>query len=94
MAAKDEGTKKENWKAQFVFQLQGDKTKISSVHDTSVSKLQSTKLLFGLASIFGFSTSSKDVIMAYLQSAGHRMRDLHVNPVKNLNLIQTSFKNF
>ena len=80
LAIKDEGTKKEVWKARFVVQGYRDKLKTSLEHDAPTARQYSTRVLVGLAAIFGFRIFSTDVTQAYLQSAESLMRDLYVKP--------------
>jgi Reverse transcriptase (RNA-dependent DNA polymerase) len=80
LTMKDSGTSKEIYKARYVFQGFRDKKKTSLVHDASTSKQQSTKLLIGLAAIFGYMIFSTDVTQAYLQSAEPLLRDVYIKP--------------
>jgi Reverse transcriptase (RNA-dependent DNA polymerase) len=80
LTIKDSGTSKEIYKARYVVQGFRDKKKTSLVHDASTSKQQSTKLLIGLAAIFGYRIFSTDVTQAYLQSAEPLMRDVYIKP--------------
>jgi hypothetical protein len=59
LAIKDSGTNKEIYKARYVVQGFRDKKKTNFVHDTYTSKQQSTKLLIGLATIFGYRISQQ-----------------------------------
>jgi hypothetical protein len=69
LTIKDSGTSKEIYKARYVVQGFRDKKKNSLIHDASTQKQQSTKLLIGLAAIFGLRIFSTGVTQAYLQSA-------------------------
>jgi hypothetical protein len=69
LAIKDEGTEKEVWKARFVVQGYRDHLKTSLVYYTATSRQHSSRVLIGLAAIFGFQVFSTDVTQAYLQSA-------------------------
>jgi hypothetical protein len=64
LTIKDSVTSKEIYKARYVVQGFRDKKKTSLVHDASTSKQQSTKLLIGLAAIFGHQIFSTDVTQA------------------------------
>lgn len=86
LAIKDGGTSKETWKARFVVQGHKDKMKRSLVHDSPNAKQQSTGLVLGLASIFGFRLFSTDVTQAYLKSADQLMRDVYIKPTKEFEL--------
>jgi Reverse transcriptase (RNA-dependent DNA polymerase) len=80
LTIKDSSTSKERCKARYVVQGFRDKKKTSLVNDASTSKQQSTKLLIGLAAIFGYRILSTDVTQAYLQSAELLMRDVYIKP--------------
>ena len=80
LAIKDQGTSKEVWKARFIVQGYKDKLKTSLVHNSPTSRQYSTRILVGLAAIFGFRLFSTDVTQAYLQSAEKLMRDVYVKP--------------
>jgi hypothetical protein len=66
LALKDEGTPRNVLKARFVVQGYRNQLETSLVHDTTTSKQHSSRLLVGLAAIFGFRLFSTDVIQAYL----------------------------
>lgn len=76
---KDGGTSQEIYKARYVVQGYRDKLKTSLVHDSATSKHTSTKVLVGLAAIFGFRLFSTDVTQAYLQSADKLVRDIYIS---------------
>jgi Reverse transcriptase (RNA-dependent DNA polymerase) len=80
LTIENSGTSKEIYKARYVFQGFRYKNKTSLVHDASTSKLQSTKLLIGLAAIFGCRIFSTDVTQPYFQSAEPLMRDVYIKP--------------
>ena len=86
LAIKDAGTNKERWKARFVVQGHREKLKTSLVHDSPTARQNSTRLIVGLASAFGFRIFSTDVTQAYLQSADSLMRDVYVRPTKEFEL--------
>jgi len=86
LAIKDEGTDREIWKARFVVQGHRDKLKKLLVHDISVARQHSTKILIGIAAIFGFRLFSTDVTQAYLQSAENLKRDIFIDPPEEFNL--------
>jgi Reverse transcriptase (RNA-dependent DNA polymerase) len=80
LTIKDPCTSKEIYKARYVVQGFRNKKKTSPVHDASTSKPQSTKLLIGLAAIFGYRIFLTGVTQAYLQNAEPLMRDVNVKP--------------
>eukprot|EP00171_Calliarthron_tuberculosum_P022102 IDg22102t1 len=67
LSIKDEGSKREVWKARFVVQDYRNKMKTCPVHDISTARHHSIRMLIGLAAIFGFRLFSTDVTQAYLQ---------------------------
>ena len=86
LAIKNEGTKDEVYKARYVVQGYRDKMKTSLVHDSATSRQISTRILVGLAAIFGFRLFSTDVTQAYLQSSSDLMREVYIKPGKEFNL--------
>lgn len=86
LAIKDEGKNKEVWKARYVVEGHRDSMRQSLVHNTTVARQQSTKLVVGIAAIFGFNLFSSDITQAYLQNSEKLMRDVYLNPPKKLNL--------
>jgi hypothetical protein len=86
LALKDEGTEQEIWKARFVVQGYRDKMKTSLVHDAATSKQYSSRILVGLAAIFGFRLFSTDVTQAYLQSSEPLRRDVFIKPASDFGL--------
>jgi hypothetical protein len=78
LTIKYSGTSKEIYMARYFVQVFRDKKKTSLVHDASTSKQQSTKLLIGLAAIFGYWIFSTDVTQAFLQSAEPLMRYVYI----------------
>lgn len=55
-------------------------------HDLSVARQYATKLLVGIASIFGFRLLPTDVTQEYIQSAEELNRQIFINPPKELKL--------
>jgi Reverse transcriptase (RNA-dependent DNA polymerase) len=86
IAIKDEGTDKKVWKARFVVKGYRDHLKTSLVHDTATSRQHFSRVLVGLAAIFGFNLFSTDVTQAYLQSAEKLLRDVYIKPTKELSM--------
>jgi Reverse transcriptase (RNA-dependent DNA polymerase) len=93
LTIKDSGTSTEIYKARYVVQGFRDKKKTSLFHDASTSKQQSTKLLIGLAAIFGYTIFPTDVTQAYLQSAEPLMRDVYFKPSAEFELSVTQVLN-
>jgi hypothetical protein len=89
LTIKDSGTSKEIYKARYVVQVFRDKKENSLVHDAHTSKQQSTKLLIGLAAIFGNRIFPTGVTQAYLQSAEPLMRDVYIKPSAEFELNAT-----
>jgi HSP90 family molecular chaperone len=94
LAIKDEGTYKDVWKARFVVQRYGDHLKTPLVHDTATSRQHSSRVLVGLASIFGFNLISTDVIQAYIQSAENFFETLTSSRRRNFQWDLDSCSNF
>jgi hypothetical protein len=86
LTIKESGTSKEIYKARYVVQGFRDKKKSTLVHDASTSMQQSTKLLIGLAAIFGYRIFSTDVTQAYLQSAEPLMSDVYIKALAEFEL--------
>lgn len=78
LAIKNQGTNKEIWKACFVVQRPRDKLKNHLVHKISVAKQQTTKILIGIAAIFGFRMFSTDVTPVYIQSIENLKRYIYI----------------
>lgn len=68
IAFKDEGSNKQKQNARLVVEIYKDSMKKSFNHNTSVSRQETTKLLVGIAAVFGFSLFTTDATQAYLQS--------------------------
>jgi Reverse transcriptase (RNA-dependent DNA polymerase) len=83
---KDIGTEREFHKARYVVQGHRDKEKTSIVHQNTTAKQKSTRILPGLAAIFGFLLCTHDVQQAYLQLAESLLRHVYLNPHAVLNL--------
>ena len=86
LAINDEGTNRELWKARFIGQGHQDQFKNELVHNIHVVRHQTTKLLIGLAAVFGFRIFSTHVTQAYLQSAESLRRDIFIDPPKEFEL--------
>jgi hypothetical protein len=56
------------------------------VHHSTTAKQHCTRLLIGLAAIFGFQICTHDVQQAYLQSAEDLLLDIYLNPPPVLSL--------
>lgn len=63
----------EVWKAKFVVQGYHDRMKPSLVHERATARQNSTKMLVGLASLFGFRLLATDGTQAYRKSAENLM---------------------
>jgi Reverse transcriptase (RNA-dependent DNA polymerase) len=74
------GTDKELFKARYVARGFNDIGKARPIHDSPVSKAESTRMILSLAAIFGFRVSSADVTQAYIQSAHNLTRDVFLDP--------------
>jgi Reverse transcriptase (RNA-dependent DNA polymerase) len=77
---KDSGTDNEIFKAIYVARGFSDIGKAHLIHDSPVSKAESTRMILSLAEIFGFRISSSDVTQAYMQSTHNLTRDVFINP--------------
>lgn len=86
LVIKDGGTGNEIWKARYVVQGFRDRLKTSLVHDAATARQYSTKVLIGLAAVFGFRLFSTDVTQAFLQSADELMCDVYIQPSKEFEL--------
>lgn len=72
--------------ATFVFQGQKDHTKQSLVITTSVSRLQSTKIVLGIAAIFEFQLSSSSATQADVGMLEELIRDEYLVFQKKMHL--------
>lgn len=67
LSIKDEGKRREVWKARLFVQVFRNKAKSSLVSDSTNAKHHSIRILVGLASVFGFMIFSTYVTQAHLQ---------------------------
>lgn len=86
LANKDERTNEQLWKARFFVLEHKDSMKESLIRNNAVDRQQSAKIIFGIAAIFGFKQYSLDVTQTYLKSSEKLIRDVHLNPPKEMNL--------
>jgi Reverse transcriptase (RNA-dependent DNA polymerase) len=80
LTIKDSGTDNEIFKARYVARGFNDIGKAHLIHDSPISKAESTRMIVSLAAIFGFRISSSDVTQAYIQSTHNLTRDIFINP--------------
>lgn len=85
MVIKDKGGE-ERFKARFVIQGFRDPDKKSMLHPATNITIPKMRLLFALASIFGFRVWTTDVTMAFLQSATKGMRKIFVEGLPEMEL--------
>lgn len=86
LAIKDEGTKRETWKARLIVQGYSDRLKNSLVHDIPNVRPRSLRLTLSLSAILKFRIFSSDVSQAYLQSDEPLDRDFYIRPTPDFNL--------
>lgn len=83
---KDTETNQPRLKARFVIHGNRDKDKNILVHTSTTVKYSSTTLLVALAECFVFLIWSQDISQAYLQSESELIRDVYLNPGKDLEI--------
>lgn len=89
LAIKHKDTGETKLKARFVVGGHRDREKRELVHVSNTVKHSSLRLLVAVAAIFGFDLWSMDVRQAYLQAATPLLRDVYVEPPRDvLNLNQ------
>lgn len=74
------------FKARFVIHGNRDNEKGNLVHTSSTVKQSSTRFLIALSSCFGFKIWTQDISQAYLQSASKLIRDIYLQPGKDLEI--------
>ncbi len=72
------------FKARFVAHCHRDGEKTSHVHDSTIVRQSSVRLLIALAAIMGFHVRTKDIFRSYRQSASEILREEYMRPNKHL----------
>jgi hypothetical protein len=86
LSIKHDVTGEELYKARLVVRGFQDRFKRYLVHEPNVVYSTSVRMLVALAAIMGFTIWSEDVTQAFVQSSGNLLREVFVEPPKELEL--------
>jgi hypothetical protein len=88
LAIKNSDTENEIYKARLVVRGFQDRMKGFLVHEPNTVRVTSIRILMAIASLLGFSIWSEDVTQAFVQSTENLLRDIYLEPAKELQMDQ------